>query len=187
MVSIAALWMPIILSAVLVFLASSVIHMMLPWHKKDCADMPDQDKAMSALRSLNLAPGDYMVPKPTSMADMKSEAFIAKAKQGPRVLMTVLPPWTGGMGRELGLWFVFNLAVSVYAAYLAGTTLAAGTPYLRVFQVAGATAFACYAMGLWPATIWFRKSMRFTLNGTFDGLIYALLTAGTFGWLWPKT
>ena len=186
MVSIASLWMPIIISAVFVFIASSLVHMVLPWHKKDFANLPNEDQAMSALRALNLPAGDYMMPKPASMADMKSPAFEAKAKQGPRVIMTVLPPWTGSMGRELGLWFVFILAVSIYSAYLAGTTLAVGTTYLRVFQVAGATAFACYGMALWPQAIWYRKSMQFTLTGTFDALVYALLTAGVFGWRWPK-
>ena len=186
MVSIASLWMPILLSAVLVFLASSLVHMVLPWHKKDFDELANEDQVMSALRPLNIPPGDYMTPKPKSMDDMKSEAFQAKAKQGPRVVMTVLPAWTGSMTPELSKWFVYILVVSVYAAYLAGTTLAPGTPYLRVFQVAGATAFACYAVALWPARIWFKKSMQATINGTIDGLIYALLTAGAFGWLWPK-
>ena len=35
MVSLADLWLPILLSAVLVFVASSLIHMVLGWHRHD--------------------------------------------------------------------------------------------------------------------------------------------------------
>jgi len=186
MVSLGALWMPILVSAVIVFIASSIIHMFLPLHKKDFADLPNEDQAMAALRGLNLPAGDYMMPKPKSMDDMKSDAFQAKSKQGPRVLMTVLPPWNGGMSQELTRWFIYIVIVSIYSAYVGGATLAPGTEYLRVFQVVGATAFACYALALWPQVIWFKKSVRTTLISTFDGLVYALLTAGVFGWRWPK-
>ena len=186
MVPLSSLLMPIIVSAVIVFIASSLIHMVLPFHKNDFAKMPNEDQAMAAIRGLNLPAGDYMMPRPASMDDMKTEAFKAKSTAGPRVIMTVLPPWSGGMGRELGLWFVYLIAVSIYAAYIAGSALGAGTPYLKVFQFAGATAFAAYAFAQWPATIWFRRSVTATMVGTFDALVYALLTAGTFGWLWPK-
>ena len=35
MVGLAALWLPILLSAVIVFVASSLIHMVSGWHKSD--------------------------------------------------------------------------------------------------------------------------------------------------------
>ncbi len=185
MVPLSALLIPIVVSAVIVFVASSLIHMVTPWHKGDFAKVPNEDQTMDALRPLKLPPGDYMMPRPASMEDMKTEAYKAKLAKGPRAIMTVLPPFTG-MGRELGLWFVFVLAVSIYSAYLTGAALPAATPYLKVFQVAGATAFAAYAFAIWPLAIWYRRSMRMTITATVDALLFALLTAGTFGWRWPK-
>jgi hypothetical protein len=102
------------------------------------------------------------------------------------MMMTVMPngPWS--MARNLVQWFVFCLVVGILAAYVAGTALPPGTPYLRVFQLAGVTAFIGYAVALWPMSIWYRRAWSLTVKATIDGLIYALLTAGVFGWLWPR-
>jgi hypothetical protein len=35
-------------------------------------------------------------------------------------------------------------------------------------------------------SIWYSRAWINTIKSTIDGLIYALLTAGTFGWLWPR-
>jgi hypothetical protein len=64
--------------------------------------------------------------------------------------------------------------------------LPAGSDYLRVFRFAGTTAFIAYSAALWQMPIWYRRSWVITIKATVDGLIYALLTAGTFGWLWPR-
>ena len=55
-----------------------------------------------------------------------------------------------------------------------------------MFRFVGVTAFLAYAAALWPMSIWYRRSWLTTFKGTVDGLVYALLTAGTFGWLWPR-
>jgi hypothetical protein len=90
------------------------------------------------------------------------------------------------MGVLLGKWFVYLVFVSLFAAYVAGRTLAPGANYLAVFRVAGTVAFCSYALGLWQAQIWFGKSTNATIKGTFDGFVYALFTGGVFGWLWPS-
>jgi len=90
------------------------------------------------------------------------------------------------MGRNLILWFVYCVVVSVFAAYIAGRALPQGTVYLNVFRFAGATAFIGYAAALWQMSIWYHRAWTTTIKSTVDGLIYALLTAGTFGWLWPR-
>ena len=181
-----ALWLPIVLSAVAVFILSSVIHMMLPWHKGDFAKLPNEDGVMSALRQFNLAPGDYMAPRPASMADMKSDAFKAKAAAGPRFVMTIMPGGDLGMGKQLASWFVYSLVVSVFSGYVAGRALPVGAPYLHVFRFAGVMAFAGYALALSQLSIWYARSWRITITSSIDGLIYALFTAGLFGWLWPR-
>jgi hypothetical protein len=186
MTALSALWLPILLSAVIVFVVSSIIHMGPFWHKNDYPRSPNEDRVLDALRPIGLAPGDYMMPRPADTAEMKSAAFKEKMKRGPALLMTVFPPWDGSMAANLTQWFVYILVVSYFAAYVTSRALAPGAPYLEVFRFAGTTAFLAYSMGLWQMSIWYRRAWRITLTSTFDGLIYGLLTAGVFGWLWPR-
>jgi hypothetical protein len=138
------------------------------------------------MRPLALPPGDYMVPRAASMAEMRTAEFKEKMRQGPVMLMIVMPPGVMTMGRNLVQWFIYVLIIGILTAYITGHALSTGAPYLRVFQVAGAAAFVSYAAALWPLSIWYRRGWGLTIKGTLDGLIYALLTAGTFGWLWPR-
>ena len=186
MTALQALWLPILLSGVIVFVASSIIHMVLPWHKSDYPKMPNEDKVLDALRPLAIPPGDYCMPRPASRQAMGSPEFLEKLKKGPVAVLTVIPNGPPSMGRNLGLWFVYILVVSVFAAYIAGRALPHGTVYLQVFRFVGASAFMGYSLALWQMSIWYRRSWTITIKATIDGLIYALLTAGTFGWLWPK-
>ncbi len=184
MTPLTALWLPIILSAVAVFVVSSLIHMVLPWHKNDYPRLANQDQIMDALRPLALPPGDYLIPRPSSRQEMSTPEFAQKLKTGPVVLLTVMG---GGfdMARNLALWFVYLLVVSLFAAYIAGRALPPGAAYLHVFRFAGATAFIGYSAALWQMSIWYRRAWSLTIKATVDGLIYACLTAGVFGWLWP--
>jgi hypothetical protein len=185
MTSMFALWLPILLSAVIVFVASSVIHMAPLWHRNDYPKAPGEDKLREALRPLAIPPGDYMVPRGMSGAEMRSPEYLDKIKQGPVLVLTVMRNEPFSMGKNLTLWFVYLLAVSIFAAYIAGRTLAPGAEYMRVFQIVSATAFIGYAVALWQMSIWYQRSWSLTLKATLDGLIYALLTGGAFGWLWP--
>lgn len=185
-ITLTTLWLPIVLSAVVVFLGSSFVHMVLPWHKGDYPGVPNEDGVMKALRPFAIPPGDYMMPRATSMKEMQAPEFLEKQKQGPVLIMTVLPngPWT--MGKALTNWFLYSLVVSLFAAYVASRALQPGATYLEVFRFAGVTAFACYSMALWQMAIWYHRSIRTTIISTLDGLLYAGLTAGVFGWLWPR-
>lgn len=186
MVSIMSLWLPILVSAVIVFLASSVIHMFMSYHYSDFKKAPDEDKLLDALRNFNLAPGEYHAPRPSGRKEMMSEPFKARMAKGPSVLLTVWPSGPPQMGKTMGLWFVYTIIVGVFAAYIAGRALGPGVPYLSVFRFVGFTAFACYSVSGWSDSIWYQRSWRRTFWNTFDGLVYGLLTAGTFGWLWPQ-
>ena len=186
MIGIMALWAPILIAAVLVFVASSIIHMFLPYHRSDFAAVPDEDAVMDALRPFNIPAGDYVVPHAGSPEAMKTEAFQEKARKGPAIFMTVLEP--GGlfaMGPQLAQWFVYCVVVGVITAYLTGRVVAADAEYLAVFRVAGTVAFACYGVALWQRSIWYKQKWSATAKSTFDALIYAMLTAGSFGARWP--
>ena len=186
MVPMMSLWLPIVLSAVMVFVASSIIHMVLKYHSTDFGRAPKEEDLQTALRGFSIPAGDFLVPCPGGSAGMKDPKYQEMVKKGPVVLMTVLPSGGVNMGASLGMWFIFCLVVSVFAAYVTGRAVPAGTSYLTVFRFAGVTAFAAYALALWQNTIWYKRAWGTTIKNTFDGLVYALLTAGTFGWLWPK-
>jgi hypothetical protein len=185
MVSLTVLWLPILLSAVIVFVASSIIHMVLPYHRSEYRQLPDEDKLLAALRATGLKRGFYTFPFCTHK-DMKSPATQEKFKQGPVGTITVYPSGPPDMGKFLGLWFAYCLIVGVFVAYLAGHTVALGAHYPVVFRVVGTAAFLAYGLGTLSNGIWKGLPWSMVLKESFDGLIFALLTAGTFGWLWPR-
>ncbi len=185
MVTLDMLWLPIIVSSVIVFIASSIIHMAPLWHKNDYPKFEKQDEVMDALRPLNIPPGEYMIPRADSNKEMNSPEFIEKAKKGPVMILTAWKYGEPSMGVTLFYWFLYTALIGIFAAYVAGRALPAGSHYLEVFRFAGVTAFLGYAAALLQNSIWYRKPWRPTLVNILDGFIYALLTAGTFGWLWP--
>jgi hypothetical protein len=185
-VSLTSLWMPILLSAVLVFIASSIVHMVLPYHRTDFGKLPSEDQAMDALRKFNIPPGDYLMPYSGSPSAMKDPAFLERQKKGPAAIITVIPSGPWRMGPQLMQWFLFCVVISVFAAYLTSRAdVKPGAPYLEVSRFVSTIAFVGYALGQWPATIWYKRSAMTSLKGTFDGLLYGFITGGVFGWLWP--
>jgi hypothetical protein len=141
---------------------------------------------MEALRPFAIPPGDYMVPRASSRQDFHTPEFSEKLNKGPVMMLTVMPSGPFSMGRNMGLWFLYLLVVGVFSAYVAGRALPHGAAYLHVFRFAGAVAFVGYSLALWQMAIWYRRAWSTTIKATVDGLIYALLTAGMFGWLWPR-
>jgi len=185
MAALLSLWLPILVSAAVVFFASWVIHMLIPYHRNDFDKIPNEEEVMDALRAFNLSEGDYHFPHCSGPGEMASEAFVEKMKKGPVGLLTVMKSGPPAMGKELIQWFVYCVAVSIIAAYISSQALEPGEHYLKVFQIAGCTAFTGYSLALLQNAIWFKRKWSSTLKNMFDGLIYGVLTAGVFGWLWP--
>jgi hypothetical protein len=186
MVPVTSLLLPILVAAVLVFLVSSLIHMVLPWHKGDMRRVKDEDAVMDALRRFSLEPGDYMLPCPTSASSLKDPAFLDKMTKGPVAILTVRRSGPPAMGGQLAMWFAYAVIVGVFAAYIAGRALPPGAHYLQVFRFAGCAAFMGYSLALLQNSIWWSRNWGMTIRSMIDGLVYGLLTAGTFGWLWPR-
>ena len=186
MVALTSLVIPIVLSAVLVFVASSIVHMATPFHRGDWRRAPREGELQDAMRPFDIPPGDYALPCPGSMQQMRSKEFAEKMNRGPVVYMTVRAAGPVAMGKNLVMWFVYSLVVSVLAAYVAGRAVPAGTDYLQVFRFAGTTAFIAYTLALPQQSIWYEKNWATTIRSMIDGLLYGLLTAGVFGWLWPR-
>jgi hypothetical protein len=183
MAFLAALWLPIVVSAVIVFVASSILHMVLPYHRSDYKKLPNEEPARAALRGT--PPGLYMTPF-CSQKEMKSPEAQARFQEGPVALISMYPNGQMNMGKLLGAWFGFLLLVSLFVAYAAYHTLPAGTHYLKVFRVVGTMAFLAYGLANISNGIWRGQPWSMVAKEIFDGLIYALLTAGAFGWRWPQ-
>lgn len=148
--------------------------------------LPDEDAVADALRKLNIPAGQYIIPHAGSMKAMNSPEYQEKVKRGPGAILTIWPGGTPSMVTNLTQWFLFSLVVGIFSAYVAGRALQTGAHYLAVFRFVGVMAFACYAISGWQESIWFKRSWSVTVKNTLDGLFYALITAGTFGWLWPR-
>ncbi len=185
LVPLSALWMPILLAAVIVFIASAVVWMALPHHKTDFKRMPAEESVLEAMRASPPAAGEYMFPFCKDRSKMNDPEIVAKFDKGPVGIMTVMQNGMPPMGMNMALQFVYFLAVSVLVAYIGAVTLEPGTEYLKVFQVIGTAAILAYAAAHVPRSIWFQRPWANTFKEVFDGVLYGLLTAGVFGWLWP--
>ncbi len=184
MVSLSTLWLPILLSAVAVFVASSIIHMVLPYHRSDYRQLPDEEKITAAIRAAGVGRGLYHFPYCTHK-EMKSPAMIEKFKQGPIGLITIFPGGPPAMPKFLGMWFVFCLIVSILVACLTGRAMPIGAAHLAVFRIASAAGFLAYGVGNLSQSIWRGQPWSVTIKEVIDGLIYGMVTGGILAWLWP--
>ena len=186
MVPLTSLLLPSLLCAVLVFIASSIIHMVLKYHASDYAQMPNEDAVRAAIRAGNPAPKKYIVPWAPGMEAMKSEEMKRKWEEGPNAVIYVGKNGMPTMGPTFVQWFLYTLVISLVVGYVCAAVLPRGTSYLKVFQVAGTGAWLGYGGATVIASIWMRKPWVVSWKEVFDALIYALLTAGVYGWLWPR-
>lgn len=185
MVPLTSLLLPILVAAIIVFVASSLLHMVLKYHQSDYQKLPDESKVLDSIRPAGLTPGLYHFPF-TTHKEMNTPAMQEKYKQGPVGFLTIYPSAPPNMGKFLGLWFAYSLLVGFFTAYVTGRTVLPAAHYLAVFRVAGTVAFMSYGLGPLVNGIWKGVPWSMVIKESVDGLIYALLTAGTFGWLWPK-
>lgn len=179
-----SLWLPILLSSVAVFLLSSIIHMFVGYHNSDFSKIPSEDQVMDDMRKADIPPGNYMMPHASSNNERNSGEYKDKLNAGPVAIISVLPTGEFGMGKQLGLWFLYTVIVGIFAAYVAGNALSPGAHYLSVFRFVGTTAFIGYGLALMQESIWYNRKWSSTFKSMFDALLYSLFTAGIFGWLW---
>ncbi len=186
MISMTELWLPILLSAVAVFIASSIFHMVIPIHKGDFKKMPGEEKILAEMRAQGVQPGNYCFPMCESMKDMGSPEMTAKCNLGPVGFAHVNPNGPCNMGKSLILWFLFSILVGAIVALAAGPILPRGADFKNVFHLTGLAAVMGYALGTIPESIWKGQTWGVTLKFVFDGVVYGVITGLTFAWLWPK-
>lgn len=182
-VSLASLWIPILVSAVFVFIASNILWMALPfWHRKDYKKLPDEKPVLAALSGA--ASGQYVVPGMDWSTSTPEER--AAIQKGPMALLLVRNPNAFSLGKALTSYFLYTVVISSLVAYITAVMVPSGTHYLRVFRVAGTAGTIAYSFRGVPDSIWYGKPWPVTIKEIIDGVIFGLLIAGTFGWLWPR-
>ena len=181
-----SLWIPVVVSAVVVFVISSILHMALKYHRADYKALPNEDAVREALGKGSLAPGLYQIPYCPSSKEMQDPAHQAKYVQGPVAIVTVIPNGVPALPKYLGMWFLFSFFVSFTAAYIARHTLSYGANGMLVTQITGAVAFTGYGLTNILDSIWKGQPWSNTLRSVIDGVIYAVATGATFCLLWPK-
>ena len=186
MVTIASLWLAILLSALIVWIASALIWMVLPHHKSDFKGFPDQEATLNALKPQKLTPGQYDMPHILSRDEMKKPEVRKKFEEGPIGFFTVVQKGIPSMAKGMVLSFLYYIVIGIFVAYLASRTLTPGAEYLAVFRVTGTVAWLAYGWAVIPDAIWFGRPWSAILKHLIDSLVYGLLTAGVFGWLWPR-
>lgn len=186
MLTLLDLWLPILVSAVFVFIISSVLHMVIPIHKGDWKKFPGEEEVLAAMRTQGVIPGDYMFPWANSMKEMSTPQMVEKQNLGPVGFLHVLSNGPLNMGKSLGQWLVYCIVMSLFVAYITKLAYAADTAYAEIFRCSGTVAILGYAMGNVQNSIWKGVCWLTTLKFVFDGTVYGLVTAGTFGWLWPE-
>jgi hypothetical protein len=164
-----ALWIPILLAAIVMFFASSIAWMLLPFHKHDWAKLPDQAAAMNALAGVE--PGQYLAPH----GDMNAPWFAS-----------ILVQRRVNMGTRLTLWFLNQLLIAALTAYLIYYALPPEAEYLLVFRIAGTALVLGQIGALFARAIWWGWKWNVVLVEAVEGVVYALLAAGVFGWWWVR-
>ena len=183
--NLAQLWLPILATAVLVFIASSLIHMLFKWHNADYKKLPNEDAVAAAIRAGSPTPGQYMLPYCTGMEGMKDESMQNKFRDGPVGMLTLRKNGPPGMGSSLTQWFILTLVVAAIAGAIALRIYGLQADPHRAGHLVGVISFLTYAGGSVQAGIWMGKPWRSVAKDLLDGLIYASISALTFQWLWP--
>lgn len=184
MVGLADLWIPILVSGLFVFIASSIIWMALPIHKPDIKFIPNESEFIGSLEPLNLEPGFYMYPNCATSKEMQSDEFKARWKSGPWGTLNVMGS-APNFPMNLLKCFISYTVIAAMCAYLAGLALAPGAEYMEVFRVVGTAGILGFCMGSFAGDFFLGKPTRFIITSFIDGVIFALITAGVFAWLWP--
>jgi hypothetical protein len=179
--SIMDLWMPILVASVLAWIMSALVWMVFGWHKNDYAKTGNEEAARAALRGLS--PGLYTIPHARDQKEMAQPVLQKKMQEGPIAMLAIMPSGLPKMGVMMGTSFIYNVFVSALCAYMVSRTMSADASYLQVFRVAGTTAFAAYGLAYIQESIWFGRPYSVTAKNLLDALLYAVVTAGAFGWL----
>lgn len=180
-----SLWLPILLSAVVVFVISSLVHMVFKWHASDYNGFANEDAIRAAINAGKASPGRYVIPHCKDMKDMADPAMVKKYQEGPIVQMTIGPSGVPNMGKYLGQWFLWSLVVAAVAGWLAAKVYGLGAPALGAAKLSAVITFIAYGFGTVTESIWMMRPWSSSAKYLLDSALYAAGTGAVFLWLWP--
>jgi len=181
----AQIWLSILVAAVAVFVASSLIHMVFKWHNRDYRKLPNEEQVRDAIRAGSPAPGQYVLPHCADMKQMQGEEMQKKYLEGPVGFLTLKQGGPQSMGGSLLQWFTFNLVVAMLAGDISLQLYTIQGNAFNVAQMVGILTFLSYAGGTVQGGIWMGRPWKAVLKDILDGLIYAIVSGLAFWWLWP--
>lgn len=185
MSEITQLWLPILSTAALIFIASSLIHMVFKWHNADYKKLANEDYVRAAIRAASPSPGQYVLPHCADMKDMQGDAMQKKFVEGPVAFMTVRENGPPTMSTALALWFVYCVVIAAAAGAIALHAYGLNANANRAGHLVGVVSFLAFVGGSVQMGIWMGKPWGSVAKEALDGLIYASISALTFMWLWP--
>ncbi len=186
MAFVAQLWLPILVSAILVFALSAVSHMVLPWHRTEWGRITDASAIQAALRGVE--PGQYAFPAAPDPKQQMSSEWMEKWAAGPSGWLTLAPRGPIRMRRNMALSFVVFLVVAFYVAYVACRALgvAPAPSHRAIFRIAGSVGFLGFGVGSVFHSIWYNRPWRAYVADVVDALVYSIVMGATFALLWPR-
>lgn len=186
MSTVLSLWLPILLSAVVVFVISSLIHMVIKWHAGDYTALANEDAVRAAIRAGNPKPGRYVMPHCGDMKDMGSDAMRKKYEEGPVGHFTLGPTGVPNLGKFLGQWFLWSLIVTAVAAYLAARVYGLDHAHAGgAAKLVGAVTFIALGFGTVQESIWMMRPWSASAKYLLDAALYGIGSGLVFLWLWP--
>jgi hypothetical protein len=177
------LWLPILVSAAAVWMASALAWMALPHHKKDWKGLPDEAAFFRAFDGLNIPQGNYGFPHCGDKSRMKDPEVKRRMEAGQMGILSVFGKMN--MGKNMVITFVVYLAISVFVAYIGAAAVKRGAGFSEAFRVLGTAGVLAYAFGHIPNGVWFGHYPRAILMCVLDGVVYGLITGAVFAAMWP--
>ncbi len=181
-----SLWLPVIVSTVVVFVLSALAHMVLRYHRSDVKELPNEEAVAEAIRKGGAARGVYVLPYCGDPSRFREPAIRKKFEDGPVAFLTVMPKGPPRMAKNLVQWTLLCFLVSFTAAYAARHTLSYAADGLTVMRITGTLAFAGYGFGCFQNSIWEGIPWANSLRGLADAAVYAVATGLVFRLLWPS-
>lgn len=179
------LWLPIVLTSVFIFIASSLIHMVFKWHNSEYGKLANEDAVAAAIRAGNALPGQYVFPHCMDMKEMQSDEMMKKYREGPIGLLTLRRNGPPAMGPALIMWFLFTLILAAITALIAVKSIGLEAHAHTAAHLVGLVTLLAYGAGSVQAGIWMGKPWGSVAKDLLDSFIYAVISAATFLYFWP--
>lgn len=181
-----ALWLPILLSAVVVFVISCLVHMVLKWHASDYNGFANENDVRAAINAGKPTSGRYVIPFCKDMKEMGSADMQQKYREGPVGHIMLGATGMPSIGKFMSQWFVWVLVVSTVSAYLAARLCGLDHSHAHIAaKLVGAVTFIAHGFGTVTESIWGLRPWSSSIKYLLDAALYGLGAGLVILWLWP--